>query len=174
MRALLYTKSAARGGHMGNISAATEKHLRNIQNWYLRLVLQVGPGASLAALSWDLMMLDMSLRVKIEKVMLVMYIRNLEGSTLAKLIYEEQKLKGWPGLAEETSSICQYLQIEDCNQTNISKDDYKKLLIQACHTRNEEQLRMMAQGKCARIENESYGRKEYIQKKNIFHVRLQF
>ena len=33
---------------------------------------------------------------------------------------------------------------------------------------------MMAQGKFARIEYESYGRKEYIQKKNIFHVRLQF
>ena len=87
------------------------------------------------------------------------------------LIYEEQKLKGWPGLAEETSSVCQYLQIENCNQTNIYKHDYKKLLIQACHTKNDEQLRMMAQGKCARIE---YGRKEYIQKKNIFHVRLQF
>ena len=33
---------------------------------------------------------------------------------------------------------------------------------------------MMAQGKCARIETKSSGRKEYIKKKNIFHVRLQF
>ena len=100
-------------GTWTNISAATEKHLNKIQNWYLRLVLQVGPGASLAALSWDFMMLDMSLRVKIEKVMLVVYIRNLEGTTLARRIYEEQK----PGLAE-TSTICQYLHI-DYNQTNI-------------------------------------------------------
>ena len=78
----------------------------------------------------------MSLRVKIEKVMLVLYIRNLEGTTLARIIYEEQKLQGWPGLAVETRSIYQYLQIKDCNQTNIYKDDYKKLLLQACHIKN--------------------------------------
>ena len=41
-----------------DISAATEKQLNKIQNWYFRLVLQVGPGASLAAMSWDFMMLD--------------------------------------------------------------------------------------------------------------------
>ena len=106
--------------------------------------------------------------------MLVIYLRNLEDNTLARRVYEEQKLKGWPGLAAETVLICQYLGIEDCNQTSQNKEDYKRTLIQACHLRNEERLRTQGEGKCARFGQETYGRKEYLQKKNIFHVRQQF
>ena len=36
-----------------DMSKATEKKLNSIQNWFLRLVLQVGPGAPLASLLWD-------------------------------------------------------------------------------------------------------------------------
>ena len=43
------------------ISAATEKRLNSLQNWFLRLVLKVGPGAPLASLLWDTGMLDMGL-----------------------------------------------------------------------------------------------------------------
>ena len=161
-------------GTWTGISKTTEKQLNKIQNWFLRLVLQVGPGASLAALSWDFSMLEMSLRVKIEKIMFVIYLRNLDNTTLSRRVYEEQKLQCWPGLAEETKLICQYLQIEDCNETQLNKEDYKLLLIQACHLRNEENLRLMAQGKCARILTETYGKKDYIQKKNIHNVRQQF
>ena len=32
----------------------------------------------------------------------------------------------------------------------------------------------MAQGKCARIINETYGKKDYVKKKNIHNVRQQF
>ena len=48
------------------------------------------------------------------------------------------------------------------------------ILVQACHLRNEELLRALAKGKCARLDKETYGRKEYLHKKNIFHVRQQF
>ena len=81
-------------------------------------------------------MLDMSIRVKVEKVMFVMYVRNLENTTLARRVYEEQKLKCWPGLAAETKLICQYLHIEDCNETQINKEDYKQIVLEASHLRN--------------------------------------
>jgi hypothetical protein len=161
-------------GTWTGISKTTEKQLNKIQNWFLRLVLQVGPGASLAALSWDFSMLEMSLRVKIEKVMFVLYLRNLENTTVSRRVYEEQKRWCWPGLAEETKLICHYLQIEDCNETQLNKEDYKLILIQASHLRNEENLRLMAQGKCARILTDTYGKKDYILKKNIHNVRQQF
>lgn len=70
-------------GTWTGISKNTEKQLNKILNWFLRLVLQVGPGASLAALSWDFSMLEMSLRVQMEKVMFVLYLRNLENTTLS-------------------------------------------------------------------------------------------
>ena len=74
-------------GTWTGISKTTEKQLNQKLNCFLRLVLQ--PGASLAALSWDFSMLEMSLRVKIEKVMLVLYLRNLENTTLSRRVYEE-------------------------------------------------------------------------------------
>ena len=88
----------------------SEKHLNQIRNWFLRLVLQVRHGASLAPMSWDTFMLDMPLRVN-------MYLRNLEDTTLAKRVYEEEKFKEWRYIAADYILIC---------QTKQSKEDYKK------------------------------------------------
>ena len=75
---------------------------------------------------------------------------------------------------KETTTICETLHIEDCNTTLLEKDQYKKILIAACHKSNEKLLRSMARGKCERIEVEQYGRKEYFGNKNIYIVRQQF
>ena len=40
-------------GTWTEVDAATLKHLNKIQNWYLRLIWQVGPGTPSAALRWD-------------------------------------------------------------------------------------------------------------------------
>ena len=161
-------------GTWTNISKATEKKLNKIQYWGLRLFLQVGPGTPLVALLWDSGALNMSLRVKIEKILLVFHIRSLSKETLANKIYLEQITQNWPGLAAETKQICEELQIEDCNATTQEKDQYKILLIEACHRNNEKSLRLLAKGKCERIEFEQYGRKEYFKMKNIHNVREHF
>ena len=75
----------------------------------------------------------MSLRVMKQKVLLVLHIRNLDTSTLARQVYEEQKSMEWPGLALETANICKELSIEDCNLTSISKGKYVKILQEALH-----------------------------------------
>ena len=93
---------------------------------------------------------------------------------MAKLIYEEQKKKHWPGLAAETSRICIELDIEDCNSTRFSKSDYRKIVVNACHRKNEEKLQALGTGKCERIQHEEYGKKQYLLKKNIFNVRQQY
>ena len=151
-----------------------EKKLNQIQYWVLKLIYQVGQGAPSVSLLWDTSCLDMSLRIYKEKVLLVGHIRKLDKNSLAKLIYEEQKLQKWPGLATETSSICSELGIEDCNSTNLEKVAYGKILTEALHKKNEEKLRFFARGKCERISIEEYGRKDYLEKKNIFHIRQQY
>ena len=156
------------------ISKTTEKRLNQIQFWGLRLFLQVGPGTPLASLLWDTAILKMDIRVKIEKILLVLHIRSLKEDTIAKKIYLEQISENWPGLASETKLICEEWKLEDCNITSISRDQYKKVLIQAGHIENEKYLRGLATGKCERISVEDYGRKPYIQQKNIFSVRQQF
>ena len=161
-------------GTWTEITSAQEKKLNQIQCWYFKLVLQIGPGAPSASILWDFSVLDMSLRVMKEKVLMVLHIRNLEESTLAKRVYEEQKCNNWPGLAQETENICRALTIEDCNSTSMSKGKYVKILQEALHKKNEEMLRIFAKGKCERISSEKYGRKEYIEKKNIFEVRKTY
>ena len=90
------------------------------------------------------------------------------------MVYDEQRKENWPGLAAETKVICQELQIEDCNITVLSKSEYRKLVVQACHAMNEKILLTQAKGKCERINYEKYGKKEYIYLKNISNVRKQY
>ena len=133
------------------MSVATTKKLSQLQSWFLRLCFQVGPGAPSISLTWDTAVLDMGLRVKKEKLMLIIHVRSLEKTTLARQIYEEQKLQGWPGLALETQAICQDLEIEDCNITRLSKEQYSKEVHIACHIRNEQIMRDQATGSCMKL-----------------------
>ena len=151
------------------------KRLNKIQNYFVRLVLRIGPGSPLASILWDTSLLDMQFRVYMEKLMIIMHIRSLDEETLANKIYEEQKHNKWPGLYEETRAICEELQIEDCNTTRLGKQQYKVMALAACHRKNEEKLRLMAtEGKCARIRGEEYGRKEYMKNQTIENTREWF
>ena len=112
----------------------------------------------------------------IEKIMLILHIRNLETRAIARKIYEEQKEKNWPGLVTETEEICKELKIESVNTTTQSKKNYRKMVTEASHKLNEERLRKEAENKvkCQRIMKEPYGRKKYIDGKIIQNVREHF
>ena len=99
------------------INTATENRLNAIQNWFVRLALRIGQGSPVASLLWDSSLLDMSIRVWREKIMMVIHLRSLDETTLGRRIYEEQKKNNWSGLAKETKTICESMNIEDCNIT---------------------------------------------------------
>ena len=132
-------------GTWTDMSGPTEKSLNSLQLWFLRLVLQVGPGALLASLLWDFKMLDMGLRVWIEKLMLALHIRRLDDRSLAGKVYKEQKLNNWPGLAQEVDEICQKLSVQNVNTTKLSAKAYRREVEEACHKVNEERLRKQAE-----------------------------
>ena len=110
-----------------DITPAAERRLEALQNWFIRLILRVGPGCPAASLRWETGMLGMTMRVWVEKIMLVHHLRSLDPDSLASRVYEEQKAKGWPGLAKETAEICRQIGIEDCNEDNIQKMGVKIL-----------------------------------------------
>ena len=85
--------------------------------------MQVGKGTPRAALTWETGLMDMQLRIWIEKVMLVLHIQTSDESSLARQIYEEQKANNWPGLTEDTKTICANLGIEDVNTTTQAKKE---------------------------------------------------
>ena len=159
------------------MSAKTEKKLNNLQFWFLRLVLQVGPGAPNAALLWDSGFLDMGLRVWREKIMLVLHLRCLEESSLASQMYREQKENNWPGLAAEVEEICKELGIESVNSAQgLDVKKYRQYVTEACHKLNEIRIKKSIENsvKCQRIKNENYGSREYLNKKDIHYARDLF
>jgi hypothetical protein len=159
-----------------DITAATVNRLNNLQNWFLRLVLQVGPGAPKSSLGWESGLMDMGLRIKLEKVMLVFHLRSLAEDTLARKVYEEQKEKRWPGLALETENICKEWGIEDCNSSGKSKQEFRKIAELACMVKDEVNLRKLGEGKekCSRILKECYGRKKYFNTNTIKEAREMY
>ena len=118
---------------------------------------------SLPSLRWESGVLGMSLRVWVEKILLVRHIRGMEENTLARQIYEEQKSNNWSGLATETKQICHKLVIEDCNESVMlmSKHNYNHMVTDKCREKDEERLKESSEGKekCDKIMKEEYGRK---------------
>ena len=158
------------------ISKETVETLNTLQRWFHRLIYQVGPGAALASLCWDSGCIDMGLRVKKEKVMMILFLRELDEETLSHRIMEQQQKMGWPGLVREAREICEELNIEDCNVTRSNKKQYKEILEEACKFEDEKILRALAEGKekCVRMMGDKYGKKEYLSNKNIHQVRQQY
>ena len=120
--------------------------------------------------------MEMGLRVAKEKLWMVLHLRQLGETTLAGSIYREQVVRGWPGLAQEVKEICRELQVEDANETNLDKDDYKQLVGLACMVKNEKMHRKQAENKnkCDRIMQEPCGKKGYMLNENITEVRKYF
>ena len=103
---------------------------------------------------------------------MIIHIKGLEKDTLASRIYEEQRRSKLPGIAQETEEICRKLSIEDCNITRMGKSDYRKLIISACHTQNEELIRTEASvKKCSKIEEEDYGKRDDMNSQTITNTR---
>ena len=124
-------------------------------------------------------MLSMRMRVWVEKIMLVRHLRSLDPSTLARRIYEEQKVNKWPGLVKETMEICNEIEIADCNEDDLWKQgtkQFRKYLIDKCKVKDEKELRKLAEGKtkCDKIMAEGFGRKLYMSENILSKVRQMF
>ena len=158
------------------VAKTTVKKLNQLQQWFVRLILRVGPGTPLAALAWDTGLLDMELRIWKEKLLLILHLRSLEEDTLAGWIYKEQVEKDWEGLAKETKEICIELKIEDVNKTNMSKKEYKKMIDLALQVKDKDNVLKQAEGKekCKRVKEECYGKKKYMSENKISEVRELF
>ena len=74
------------------VSSKTVKKLNSLQQWFLRLILQVGPGTPVAALGWETGVLDMKLRIYQEKLALISHIKSMDENHW-RLKYIENNLK---------------------------------------------------------------------------------
>ena len=138
------------------ITPAAERRLEALQNWFVRLILRVGPGCPTASLRWETGLMSMAHRVWMEKVLLVRHLRGLDPDSLARRVYEEQRERAWPGLARETTEICRQLGIPDCNTADIlaTRDkEYRKMITESCKQYDKRKMEKEMEGmeKCEKI-----------------------
>ena len=69
--------------------------------------------------------------------MMILHLRNLDENSLASKIYKEQREKGWPGLAKEATEICEELEIENVNETQMTKSEFKRMMNNAIKIKHE-------------------------------------
>ena len=117
-----------------------------------------GQGVPAGSMLWETGTLSVALRVDREKLCLALHIARLGEDTLARRIWEEQRLYGWPGLARETEEICQLLWVERPEETQMTSKGYRAEVTAACHRENELRLRKLMEGKqkCERILADEY------------------
>ena len=152
------------------------KRLEALQCWYLRLLLRQGPGVPTGSMLWETGLLSVPLLIYREKLCLALHIVRLGEDTLARRIWLEQELYGWPGLAREAGEICLELGVEPVERTKLSMKCYRAEVTAACHRLNETRLREVMAGKqkCEKILSDSYGQKEYFSLTTPAKVRKYF
>ena len=96
--------------------------LETLQEKYIRMMLEVPVSTPKVALRAETGLLSMKHRIWYEKVNLVTAIAKMKEG-LAKEVYEEQVLNGWPGLAQEVGVICATIGIPNANNNLVSKKD---------------------------------------------------
>ena len=91
------------------------KRLEALQCWSLCLLLRQGPGVPTASLLWESSLLLMKLCVWLEKSCMILHIRGLEEDSLARRVWSQQRLFGWPGLPREAADISSKLVVANHN-----------------------------------------------------------
>jgi hypothetical protein len=84
-----------------DITDNTVESLDNIQNYFVRVLLQVFESTPKPSMLSETGLVSMKQRIWSRKLIFVYTVKNKPDHTLAKQIYSEQVKKGWPGLARE-------------------------------------------------------------------------
>ena len=150
--------------------------LENLQLFFIRLVLRVPVSTPKVALRSETGMLSMKMRIWKKKILFIHHVKTLEDKDLAKQVWKEQLQQGWPGLAREVQGICEELGLNDVNKTNYSKAELRRIVGQACKSKDREDMEkeMVGKSKVEDLVAEGFETKEYLKAKPINQVREIF
>ena len=156
------------------ISEKTVERLEELQNVFIRRVLQVPVSTPKVSLRSETGLLSMRLRIWAEKVKMVIALRGMDERFLARQVYNEQVRQEWPGLAREVAEICLQIGLPDANVVTIAKaqvdkaiKEYNKVEIRAVMSSNYTKLDEL-------VEVEDGCVKEYMKMKNLAESRMMF
>ena len=156
------------------ISEKAVERLEDLQNVFIRRVLQVPVSTPKVSLRSETGMLSMKLRIWASKVKMVMALRMMDKKFLARQVYDEQVRQGWPGLAREVAEVCLQIDLPDANSLDVTKSqvdkaikEYNKVEIKEAMTSKYTKLDDL-------VEMEDSCLKEYMKMKNLAESRMMF
>jgi hypothetical protein len=160
------------------ISTESIDKLNKLQYTFLQMLFAVSQSCPKPVLCWDTATILMQVRIQKSKLALLHHIKNLDESSLAKQIFNEQKSEGWPGLVAECDEIARDWNIPDILEPNvqISKLGLKTILKSEAKVQNAKLLSgmMKESSKLEIIKEESYGEKSYLTEMNLPDARMNF
>ena len=98
-----------------------------IQEFYWKTLLEVPYSTPKVALQCETGCMEMSLRIKKEKCLLLNRIKCLSEDFLVKEVCNTAMENGWPGLHSEVKVICEELMINDLNTNGYSKKELDQI-----------------------------------------------
>ena len=81
--------------------------LEMLQTLFLLALLAVPLSCPRPALGWDTKSVSMENRIIQRKINFLVHVKNLKEGDLAKQVYDEQVLNGYPGLVKEVQELCE-------------------------------------------------------------------
>ena len=143
------------------------------QNFFWRVMLTVPESCPKVALRCETNMLGMKWRIWLEKILLLVRIRNQESTSLSRQIYEESKANGWPGLGEEVREICETIGIPDVNEVTVSKSVIKQAIWNDHYADMKRELE--SSKKLEDIKEEDFHKiQDYFYDKSVENTRMAF
>ena len=165
-------------GTWTQISQQSVDKLDKLQNLFLQVLFAVGQSCPRPALCWDTATLTMQTRIDKSKLLLLHHIKNLDPSSLAKQVYEEQNKHGWPGLVAECKDIMKEWKVEDISKTEdtVSKSQWKNMIKKEAKIQNGKHLceTIKKSSKLEIMKQEIYEEKSYISDMKMHDARVNF
>ena len=142
-----------------------------LQNMFIRIMLEVPVSTPKVALRVESGMLGMKQRIWLEKLSLAQFLRQSGTKSLAGRVYREQLEQDWPGLANEVKEICKELEINNLNDCDVPKWKIRDAIDRHHAVEAKEQMGK----KLNEIKDEEIGKpRDYMMTRCISDCRLQF
>ena len=158
------------------ISEEALKQLENLQDTFLRSILQTPQTTPKPALKFETGTLPIKYRIYTRKLCFVNSLRQAKDESLSREILIEQERLQLPGLAQETKEICRELNLPNIMRENIPTMLWKREVKKACKSASEKELKseMEEMSKVKELTEEAFERKDYMKTKNIHQARMMF
>ena len=149
--------------------------LEELQNLFLRVILNVPLSTPKLALCWDTGTTPMSHRIIQKKLDFVNIIKHQDKDVLSRQIFDEQVRLKLPGLAKECEDICQKWGLKNIIENEVPVKEWKRTIKKASREQIEKEMKAkMNTSKLKEMSEGSFGMKDYIKDKVIENARLMF